>query len=210
MVPLIGFLVLVIDLYIWVVIASAILSWLIAFNVVNTSNRFVYSVAETLYRLTEPALRPIRSIIPNLGGIDISPVILILFLLFLRDVVLLGWICRPWCPSPLFERGQRQARASPRRGRNHAAGAAHAEILARRDRRHRGGEAVLQARVRALPEAGRANQALAKLIAHWLKLPPSSVSVAQGGKSRMKHVLVEGDAATLAPLIEARLADLAR
>ena len=100
MVPLIGFLVLVIDLYIWVVIASAILSWLIAFNVVNTSNRFVYSVAETLYRLTEPALRPIRSIIPNLGGIDISPVMLILFLLFLRDVVLLGWILPAVLPQP--------------------------------------------------------------------------------------------------------------
>ena len=92
MVPLIGFIVLVIDLYIWVVIASAILSWLIAFNVVNTSNRFVYTVADMLYRITEPALRPIRSVIPNLGGIDISPVILILFLLFIRDVVLLGWI----------------------------------------------------------------------------------------------------------------------
>ena len=100
MVPLIGFLVLVIDLYIWVVIASAILSWLIAFNVVNTSNRFVYSVAETLYRLTEPALRPIRGIIPNLGGIDISPVILILFLLFIRDVVLLGWILPAVVPQP--------------------------------------------------------------------------------------------------------------
>ena len=100
MVPLIGFLVLVIDLYIWVVIASAILSWLIAFNVVNTSNRFVYSVAEMLYRLTEPALRPIRSIMPNLGGIDISPVILILFLLFIRDVVLLGWILPAVAPQP--------------------------------------------------------------------------------------------------------------
>jgi YggT family protein len=92
MVPLIGFIVLVIDLYIWVVIASAILSWLIAFNVVNTSNRFVFSVADMLYRVTEPALRPIRSILPNLGGIDISPVILILLLLFIRDVLLLGWI----------------------------------------------------------------------------------------------------------------------
>ena len=100
MVPLIGFIVLVIDLYIWVVIASAILSWLIAFNVVNTQNRFVYSVAETLYRLTEPALRPIRSIIPNLGGIDISPVILILFMLFIRDVVLLGWILPAVQPQP--------------------------------------------------------------------------------------------------------------
>ncbi|MEZ5828334.1 MAG: YggT family protein [Hyphomicrobiales bacterium] len=92
MVPLIGFIVLIIDLYIWVIIAGAILSWLIAFNVVNTSNRFVYTIADMLYRVTEPALRPIRSIIPNLGGIDISPVILILVLLFFRDVVLLGWI----------------------------------------------------------------------------------------------------------------------
>jgi YggT family protein len=100
MVPLIGFIVLVIDLYIWVVIISAILSWLIAFNVVNTSNRFVYTVADVLYRVTEPALRPIRNVIPNLGGIDISPVILILFLLFIRDVVLLGWILPAVMPSP--------------------------------------------------------------------------------------------------------------
>jgi YggT family protein len=92
MAPLIGFIALVIDLYIWVVIASAILSWLVAFNVVNTNNRFVLSIADMLYRLTEPALRPIRNFMPNLGGIDISPVILILILLFIRDVVLLGWI----------------------------------------------------------------------------------------------------------------------
>jgi len=92
MAPLIGFIVLVIDLYIWVVIASAILSWLVAFNVVNMNNRFVLSIADMLYRLTEPALRPIRNILPNLGGIDISPVILILLLLFIRDVVLLGWL----------------------------------------------------------------------------------------------------------------------
>ena len=99
MAPLIGFIVLVIDLYIWVVIASAILSWLVAFNVVNTNNRFVLSIADMLYRLTEPALRPIRNILPNLGGIDISPVILILLLLFIRDVVLLGWILPLFAPS---------------------------------------------------------------------------------------------------------------
>jgi YggT family protein len=92
MAPLLSFIVLVIDLYIWVIIASAILSWLVAFNVVNTNNRFVLSVADGLYRLTEPALRPIRSILPNLGGIDISPVIHILILLFIPDVVLIGWI----------------------------------------------------------------------------------------------------------------------
>ena len=99
MAPLIGFVVLVIDLYIWVVIASAILSWLVAFNVVNTNNRFVLMIADMLYRLTEPVLRPIRNILPNLGGIDISPVILILFLLFVRDVVLLGWLAPAVIPS---------------------------------------------------------------------------------------------------------------
>ncbi len=72
-----------------------------------------------------------------------------------------------------------------------------------------GGEAVLKARVRALPEEGRANEALTRLVARWLKVPPSFVSVAQGGKSRLKQVLIEGDAATLLRLIDARLAELA-
>jgi YggT family protein len=77
----------VITLYIWILIGAAVLSWLIAFNVVNTRNPVVHSIADFLYRITEPALRPIRSILPNLGGIDISPVILILGLLFLRNVI---------------------------------------------------------------------------------------------------------------------------
>jgi YggT family protein len=100
MVALIGFVVYLIQLYIWVIIASAILSWLVAFNVVNTHNRFVLSIADMLYRLTEPALRPIRSILPNLGGIDISPVILILILLFIQNVVLLGWLMP--APEPII------------------------------------------------------------------------------------------------------------
>jgi YggT family protein len=82
----------VITLYIWVVIISAILSWLIAFDVVNRRNRAVYLVADSFYRLTEPAMRPIRRVMPDLGGIDISPVLLILGLIFLRDVVIFGWI----------------------------------------------------------------------------------------------------------------------
>jgi uncharacterized protein (TIGR00251 family) len=72
-----------------------------------------------------------------------------------------------------------------------------------------GGETVLKARVRAAPEAGRANDALERLIASWLKVPSSSVKVAQGGKSRLKQVLIEGDADVLTPLIEARLRELA-
>ena len=77
----------IIQLYIWVLIAAAILSWLIAFNVVNVRNQFVGSVASFFYHVTEPALRPIRSVLPNLGGIDISPVVLIIGLLFLERLI---------------------------------------------------------------------------------------------------------------------------
>ena len=70
----------ILDLYVWLLIASAILSWLIAFNVVNTRNQFVASVAEFLYKITEPVLRPIRNVMPNLGGLDISPIIVILII----------------------------------------------------------------------------------------------------------------------------------
>jgi len=77
----------VITLYMWVIIIGVILSWLVAFNVVNTSNRFVYIVGDLCYRLTEPALRPIRNLLPNLGGIDLSPLVLILILIFLQNVL---------------------------------------------------------------------------------------------------------------------------
>lgn len=77
----------VLDLYVWLLIASAVLSWLIAFNVINTRNQFVSAVAEFLYRITEPVLRPIRSALPSFGGLDISPVIVILIILFLQRVI---------------------------------------------------------------------------------------------------------------------------
>ena len=91
MIPLINFIVMLINLYIWVIIISAVLSWLIAFNVVNMQNSVVHMIADFLYRITEPALRPIRQFLPNLGGIDISPIVLILLLIFIRNVVLIGW-----------------------------------------------------------------------------------------------------------------------
>ena len=77
----------IINIYIWLLIASAVLSWLIAFNVVNPRNPLVHNVGEFLYRITEPLLRPIRNMLPNLGGIDVSPVILIIGLLFLRQLI---------------------------------------------------------------------------------------------------------------------------
>src|SRR5665213_3320137 len=78
---------LILQIYIWLLIASAVLSWLVAFNVVNTRNQVVAMVGDFLYRVTEPLLRPIRSMMPNLGGIDVSPVILILLILLLENVI---------------------------------------------------------------------------------------------------------------------------
>ncbi len=85
--PLIRVAIIAVDLYIWIIIIGAILSWLVAFNIINTSNSIVYTIIDFLYRITEPALRPIRRVIPNFGGIDISPVILILGLIFLQMVL---------------------------------------------------------------------------------------------------------------------------
>lgn len=85
--PLFRVLVIAIDLYIWAIIISAVLTWLVHFGVVNTRNQFVSMVGEFLWKLTEPAIRPIRRVVPNLGGIDISPVVLILLLIFLKMVI---------------------------------------------------------------------------------------------------------------------------
>ena len=77
----------IVNLYIWILIIHVIFSWLVAFNVLNTSNRFVYSVLDISYKLTAPPLNFIRRFLPNLGSIDISPVILILGLMFFRNLV---------------------------------------------------------------------------------------------------------------------------
>ena len=77
----------VITIYLWIIIINAILSWLVAFNVLNTQNRFVFSVLDVTYKLTDPALSKIRRFIPMFGSIDISPVILILILMFLRNII---------------------------------------------------------------------------------------------------------------------------
>jgi YggT family protein len=80
---------LALQLYIWILIAAAVFSWLVAFNVVNVRNPVVGMIGDFLYRITEPALRPIRNMMPDLGGIDISPVILILIIIFIRYVIAL-------------------------------------------------------------------------------------------------------------------------
>ena len=78
---------LALQIYVWLLIASAVLSWLIAFNVINTRNQFVSTIWDALYRITEPVLRPIRERLPNLGGIDISPIILLLVIYFILSVI---------------------------------------------------------------------------------------------------------------------------
>ena len=77
----------IIYLYVWVLIINAGISWLIAFNVLNTQNRFVYSVLEFTYKLTDPPLNYIRRFLPTLGSIDISPIVLILLIYFVRDLI---------------------------------------------------------------------------------------------------------------------------
>lgn len=78
---------LVLNIYTWVIIAMAVMSWLVAFGVVNTRNRAVWTIGDLLTRLTEPLLRPIRRILPSFGGIDLSPVVLLLAIFFLREVL---------------------------------------------------------------------------------------------------------------------------
>jgi len=85
--PLISVLRIALNLYVYMVIGSAILSWLVHFGVINTRNQFVSMIGEFLWRVTEPALRPIRRFMPNLGGIDISPIILILAIFFIDRVL---------------------------------------------------------------------------------------------------------------------------
>lgn len=92
LIALINFVTMLLTLLIYIVIAQAILSWLVAFNVINTHNQFVRSVLYGLERLLDPMLRPIRRVIPDLGGIDLSPMVLILAVIFVRDVVVGGLV----------------------------------------------------------------------------------------------------------------------
>lgn len=85
--PLILVIQIALNILVWMVIVQAIMSWLVAFGVINTRNRFVYLVGDFLYRVTEPLLRPIRSVLPDLGGIDLSPVVLLLAVVFVQNVL---------------------------------------------------------------------------------------------------------------------------
>ena len=77
----------VINIYIWLIIINAILSWLVSFNILNTQNRFVFAILNATHQLTDPVLNKIRKFIPNLGSIDVSPVVLILLLIFIRNLL---------------------------------------------------------------------------------------------------------------------------
>lgn len=78
---------LILNLYTWVIIASAIFSWLYAFNVINARNQFVAMIGQVLYNLTEPLLRPIRRVVPSMGGLDLSPIVLLLGIFLLQRVL---------------------------------------------------------------------------------------------------------------------------
>ena len=93
MVPLLQFIdIVIIDLIKWVIIISVIVSWLVAFGIINTHNEFTRAIMQFLHAVTEPMLRPIRNFVPPFSGVDLSPLILIIFLIFLQWVVIRGWL----------------------------------------------------------------------------------------------------------------------
>ena len=85
--PIFALIYVILDIYKWVLIASVILSWLVALNVVNTYNRIVNVIGDVLWRLTEPVLRPIRQFVPSVGGLDLSPLVALLLVWFLQYLI---------------------------------------------------------------------------------------------------------------------------
>lgn len=88
MIPLLNTLMFALNIYIWILIANAIFSWLYAFNVINTRNQFVNMIGRALYQMTEPVLRPIRRFMPDLGGVDISPIVLVLIIYLIQQIII--------------------------------------------------------------------------------------------------------------------------
>ena len=203
MIALIKTIDLALNLYWWIIIGSAVFSWLYAFNVVNPRNQFVGAIGNMLFRLTEPALRPIRRFLPDLGGIDISPIILLLIIFFIREFLwstvaplarvtaLTVGFCFKTRPDGL----DLFVRLTPRSSTDAIEGIGEASD----------GNVHLVARVRAVPEKGAANAALEKLIANWLGIPKSSARVVSGSTARLKTVRLTGDADTLAASVSSAL-----
>lgn len=88
MIPILNTLMFALNIYIWILIANAIFSWLYAFNVINTNNQFVSMIGRALYQMTEPVLRPIRRFMPDLGGVDISPIVLVLIIYLVQQIII--------------------------------------------------------------------------------------------------------------------------
>ncbi len=179
----------VLQLYWYVIIIVAIMSWLIAFNVINIYNDLVRSIWGGLNAVTEPLLRPIRNLLPNLGGIDISPVILLLVIyliqrvieLYIYPYVLLSGqdlsgqdaSALPWnlrAADALVLR----LRLSPKSAADRIDGIAHLSD----------GSCVLKIRVRAVPQDGEANRALIQLLAKALDIGTSAVHLEGGATAR--------------------------
>lgn len=88
MIPILNTLMFALNIYIWILIANAIFSWLYAFNVINTRNQFVNTIGRALYQMTEPVLRPIRRFMPDLGGVDISPIVVVLIIYLIQQIII--------------------------------------------------------------------------------------------------------------------------
>ena len=117
--PFLWLILTILDIYFWIILAMVIMSWLIGFNVINGSNPYVRQISYALHRLTEPLLGPIRRMLPDLGGIDISPIVLLLALQFLRYLIV--YYAAPSCERAA-ERNLLAVRVTPKASRNEITG----------------------------------------------------------------------------------------
>ena len=186
--PFLWLILTVIDIYFWIILAMVILSWLVAFNVVNRSNPYVRQIGYALERLTEPLLGPIRRLLPDLGGIDISPIVLLIAMQFFGMLV-------TWSISGS---ASRDLAAPAGQGRTAAGRPGHAQ--ASRDEvtglhTAADGAVSLAVKVTAAPDKGRANKAVIETLARASRLPKSAFTLVSGETDRNKTLLVTGNPA---------------
>ena len=197
LVNLLKVLLIVLDLYQWVVFINVGMSWLVSFNVINTSNQFVYMVMDFTYRATEPLYRRIRMVLPNMGGLDLSPIV-VLLALFLSRVSLATCCTGSKAMAGAFFDGHAQGLNV--RVRLQPAGRADQVQGLTEDA---DGQMALKVSVTQAPEGGKANAALIKLLAKEWRVAKTTLEVVKGLTSRSKVLRIAGDADDLSACVTA-------
>ncbi len=178
--PVIWLILTILDIYFWVILITVIMSWLIGFNVINGSNPYVRQISYALHRVTEPLLGPIRRMLPDLGGIDISPIILLLALQFLRYLII--YYAAPLLVSGPLTRNLLAVRVTPKASRNEVTG-----LYTAAD-----GAVSLSVKVTAAPDKGQANAAVIKALAKAMMVSKSTFHLVKGQTDRNKTFEITG------------------